>query len=117
VKQFQCPKCGGNHFGTKDASVPTPIIECHDQLGIDCRWWGRWDEVADDGKQIQLTPDMWAQRLTVHWNSHIDDPDPWIRAMAKAVARGIAHGRNMELRRVIRELTTRQADGEWRFAK
>ena len=37
---FECPKCGGAHFG---CSHETGITHCHDQFNQGCRWSGRYN--------------------------------------------------------------------------
>ncbi len=53
-KAFQCPKCGGTHFGstfpdavgwvdgeaTKDTVLGEPRRHCHDEFEVGCKWTG-----------------------------------------------------------------------------
>lgn len=41
---FECPRCGGLHFGSSLDPVTRQIVEvfCHDEYSKGCRWHGKW---------------------------------------------------------------------------
>lgn len=47
---FQCPACGGRHFGRDTArdcdSVMRVLatVRCNDEFGVNCRWHGTWPQ-------------------------------------------------------------------------
>lgn len=53
---FRCPRCGGEYFGTRNATEPDKdkwIIECHDQHEVRCKWRGTWREWEEQASKVR----------------------------------------------------------------
>ncbi len=47
--KFQCPRCGGCHFGASDYSGEY-IVSCHDEYSGGCSWSGPYDFEEEERK-------------------------------------------------------------------
>lgn len=55
---FSCPVCHGTYFGTGDIGETPWVRQCHDELGVRCRWEGT------DG-ECMVSRDVAAERIKV----------------------------------------------------
>src|SRR5208282_3364650 len=53
---FECPKCGGAHYG----KALHDNVHCHDQFEQNCRWNGPADECmhVSDGAKLELAEEL-----------------------------------------------------------
>lgn len=57
VPSFECPSCGGTHFGrdsrlSQSAIEILPTVKCHDEFGRGCKWHDVWPIPGTSAEEI-----------------------------------------------------------------